>query len=146
MDGPAHVWSAEFAFARYEHGCLKAELDDIRAAADKVGRLSPTEAAKAVKGVRAWLALVVYPKIDRVTASTRATRIMRIEHDQIEQMGPTLEADVEALRAGTVTHERVCEIRAHLLGLESMVRAHIARQEEFLRPELEAPTEGDRDG
>lgn len=142
--------AADFAFARYEHAQLKAELDGIRTAAGTVGRLSALEAAKALSGVRAWLAntlaphaawenLVVYPEIDRGTATTWATKLMRFEHRQIAGMGPVLEHDIELLRTGPVTHELVCDIRAHLLNLESMLRAHIEKEDEFLRPEIDSP-------
>jgi iron-sulfur cluster repair protein YtfE (RIC family) len=142
--------SADFAFARYEHAQLKGELDEIRTAAYTVGRLPALDVAKAVSRVRAWLVttlgphvawenLVVYPEIDRATATTSATRLMRSEHRQIERMCPVLEADIELLRTGAVTHERVRDIRAHLLGLESLLRAHIDREDEFLQPEIDSP-------
>jgi len=144
--------SADFAFARYEHAQLKAQLDDIRTAADTVGRLSPLEAARAVTRVRNWLAttlgphaawenVVVYPEIDRATASTWPTRLMRFEHREIERLGFVLEADIELLRTGPVTHERVCDIRAHLLDLESTLRAHIEKEDELLQPEIDSPDE-----
>lgn len=142
--------AADFAFARHEHAQLKAELDEIRTAAGTVGRLSALEAAEALSAVRTWLAntlaphaawenLVVYPEIDRATATNWATKLMRFEHHQIEGMGPVLEADIELLRTGPVTHEMVCDIRAHVLGLESMLRAHIDKEDEFLQPEIDSP-------
>lgn len=142
--------AADFAFARYEHAQLKAELDDIRTAADTVGRLSALDAANAVSRVRVWLAttlgphaawedLVVYPEIDRATATTWATKLLRFEHRQIEDMGPVLEHDIELLRTGPVTHELVCDIRAHLLTLESLLRAHIRKEDELLQPEIDSP-------
>jgi hypothetical protein len=150
MVGTIRMTAADFAFARYEHAQLRAQLDDIRAAADTVGRLSPLEAARAVSRVRAWLAttlgphaawenLVVYPAIERGTATTAATNLMRSEHRQIEHMGFVLEADADLLRAGPVTHDLVCDIRAHLLGLQSILCTHMEREDEFLRPEIDSP-------
>jgi iron-sulfur cluster repair protein YtfE (RIC family) len=144
----AKTTSPDAAFARYEHRQLKAELDEIHTTADAVGRLAPAEVVRAVSRVREWLAttlgphvawedVVVYPEIDRVAASELATRLMHLEHLQIRRMGVVLESDIETLRTGAMTHEHVCEIRAHLLGLETMLRAHIEKEETLLLPYLD---------
>jgi hemerythrin-like domain-containing protein len=148
--GTDQVVSADFAFAHYEHGQLKAELEYVHEAADTVGRLSPEEAASAVARIRLWLAacvgphtawedLVLYPQIDRVLATTQATRLMRCEHLQIHGIEPVLDADIELLRTGSVTHDKVADIRAHLLDLESLVRVHVETEEQFLRTEINNP-------
>jgi hemerythrin-like domain-containing protein len=142
--------SADFAFARYEHAQLKAQLDDIRSAAESVGRLSALEAAKAVNRVRAWLAttvaphaawenLVVYPEIDRANPGMWATGLLRSEHREIERIGFVLEADVELLRTSPTTHELICDVRAHLVALESLLRAHIEKEDQLLQPEIDSP-------
>lgn len=152
MSATFRMTAADFAFARHEHAQLKADLDDIRVASDTVGRLPASEAAKAVSRVRTWLAttlgphaawedLVVYPEIDRATATKWATRLMRFEHRQFRRMGSLLDQDVGLLRSGPVTHERVCEIRGHLIALESMLRAHIEKEDEYLKPEIDSPDE-----
>ena len=141
----ADMTSADFAFARYEHRQIKASLEDIRQAADTIGRLSPALAANAVSRIRAWLATslgphaawedtVVYPEIDQATATEWATKLMRFEHHQIERLGPVLEADVALLRTGPVSHAQLADIRAHLIGLEALLRAHIEKEETFLLP------------
>jgi iron-sulfur cluster repair protein YtfE (RIC family) len=143
---------ANFAFARYEHTHLTADLDEIRTAAYAVGRVSAPDAVNAVRHVRDWLVtdlaphaawenLVVYPEFDRLAATSDATRVMRLEHRQIEAMAFVLDADIEQLRSGPVSHLMVCDIRAHLLGLESLLRTHIKKEDELLRPEIDSPDE-----
>jgi iron-sulfur cluster repair protein YtfE (RIC family) len=144
----AKTTSPDAAFARYEHKQLKAELDEIRTVAETVGRLGPTEVVRAVGRLREWLAttlgphltwedVVVYPEIDRVAAAELATSLMRFEHHQIQRLGAILDSDIATLRAGPVTHEQVCEMRAHLLGLETMLRTHIEKEEALLLPYLD---------
>jgi hemerythrin-like domain-containing protein len=144
----ASVIGAEYSFARHEHAELGAGLDEIHTVADAVGRLAATDAAHAVLGVRGWLATVliphaewedsvIYPEIERVTGTKWATKLMRFEHLQIERAGQLLDGDVELLRDGLLTHAQLCEIRAHLLGLEALLRAHIEREELFLLPVIE---------
>jgi hemerythrin-like domain-containing protein len=137
--------SAASTFARYEHTEIKAELDVIGTAADAVGRLSAYEAARAVSRVGAWLATglgphaaweeaVVYAALDRAPETTWAATLMRFEHHQIERLGAVLDADAELLRSGPVSHETACDIRAHLVGLEALLRAHIEKEEAVLLP------------
>lgn len=145
----AKTTSPDAAFARYEHRQLKAELDEIRTVADSVGRLGPADVERAIARVREWLAttlgphvawedVVVYPEIDRIAADELATRIMHLEHLQLRRMGNVLDTDIETLRTGTMTHEHVCEIRAHLLTLETMLRTHIEKEEALLLPYLDS--------
>lgn len=144
----AKTTSPDAAFARYEHRQLKAELDEIRTVADAVGRLARAEVVREVSRVRDWLATtlgphvawedaIVYPEIDSLAASELATRLVHFEHSQLGRMGAVLDADIETLRSGALTHEHVCEIRAHLLALETMLRTHIEKEEALLLPYLD---------
>jgi len=144
----ADVIGAESSFARHEHSEFGPDLDEIHAVADAVGRLAATDAAHAVLGVRGWFATVlmphatwedavIYPEIDRVTGTKWATKLMRFEHHQIERTAQLLDGDIELLREGMLTHAQLCEIRAHLLGLETLLRAHIEREELFLLPVIQ---------
>lgn len=141
----ADVVGAEYHFARHEHSELAAGLERMHEVADTVGRLAATDAAHAVRGVQDWLATVlmphaawedttVYQEIDRIAGTRWATKLMRFEHRQIERTAHLLDGDVDLLREGVLTHSQLCEIRAHLLGLESMVRSHMEREELFLLP------------
>jgi hypothetical protein len=141
------VVGAEYTFAKHEHAELKASLDEIHAAAAAIGRTSPERASGAVRRIRNWLATVlvphaawedaiVYPEIEERIGTDWATKLMRYEHFQIERAAAKLDGDLELLQGG-LTHEQLCEIRGHLLGLEMLLRAHVEREELFLLPVLD---------
>lgn len=140
----ADVAGAEYSFTKHEHTELRAALDSIHIAAGKIGRSSPAESVEAVRRIRNWLAAVegphaawedaiVYPEVERVTGTEWSTKLMRFEHYQIERAAHKLDQDIDALRA-PLEHDQACEIRAHLLGIEMLLRAHIEREELFLLP------------
>jgi iron-sulfur cluster repair protein YtfE (RIC family) len=137
---------AEFTFAKQEHREFRAGVDEIHTVADSIGSRAPADSLAALWRVRNWFNTVVdphaawedtvlYPEIDRLTHTEWATKLMRYEHLQIEQAAEKLDADLELMK-GPMTHDQVCEIRGHLLSLESMLRAHMEREEKFLLPLL----------
>ena len=83
----------------------------------------------------AWEDAVAYPEIERMTHTDWSTKMMRFEHYQIQRAAAKLETDARLLQ-GSVSHDKLCEIRGHLLSLESMLRAHMEREEKFLLPLL----------
>jgi hemerythrin-like domain-containing protein len=67
---------------------------------------------------------------------------MRFEHQQIHAAAKALESAAHAFREHP-GNDQLCDVRAHLYGLEALLRAHIAREELFLLPVLQ-PIESQR--
>ena len=143
----ADVVGSELTFARHEHQELRAGLDQIHAAANSLGWTSNEQSATAIWRIRdwfqtvlvphaAWEDAVVYPQIEQRTHTEWSVKQMRYEHYQIERAAAALTDDIEVLH-GPITHDRACEIRGHLLGLEALLRAHLEREELFLMPVLD---------
>jgi hemerythrin-like domain-containing protein len=65
---------------------------------------------------------------------------MRFEHHQISHAASRLEADREALRHEP-NHDQACELVSHLVALETLLRAHVEREERFLLPLLDEASE-----
>jgi iron-sulfur cluster repair protein YtfE (RIC family) len=144
----ADVAGAEYSFARHEHAELRAGLAELHDIADVAGRVPATEAAAAIRRIRHWLAAVlvphaawedsvIYPEIEEATGTKWATKLMRFEHFQIERSVQVLDQDILTLAEPVITHDQVCEIRSHILGLEAVLRAHIEREDLFLLPILQ---------
>jgi hemerythrin-like domain-containing protein len=142
----ADAVGAEFTFAKHEHMELRLGVDEIHETATVLGWTSNPQAGKRIGRVRNWIQTVlvphiawedavVYPEIERITNTDWSVKQARYEHFQIERAASKLTHDIELLR-GAVTHEQACEIRAHLIGLETLLRAHIEREELFLLPVL----------
>jgi len=143
----ADVVGAEFSFAKHEHRELRRGLDDIHGAAAVLGWSSNQQAAAAIGRVRnwvqavlvphaAWEDAVVYPEIERRTGTDWSVKQARYEHYQIERAAGRLTADIEVLH-GPVTHEQACEIRSHLIALETLLRSHMEREDLFLLPVID---------
>jgi hypothetical protein len=143
----ADVAGAELSFAKHEHAELRAGIDEIHEAAGVLGWTSNEQAAVSIGRVRnwvqavlvphaAWEDAVIYPEIERRTHTDWSVKLARYEHYQIERAAGCLGADIETLR-GPVTHQEACEIRAHLIALETLIRAHMEREELFLLPAID---------
>jgi hemerythrin-like domain-containing protein len=64
---------------------------------------------------------------------------MRHEHHQIAAIAARIEHD-RAVIEDPMTHDRSCALRADLVGLVTLLRAHIEREELFLLPVLASAT------
>jgi iron-sulfur cluster repair protein YtfE (RIC family) len=142
----ADAVGAEFSFAKHEHVELRRGVDEIHETASALGWTSNPQAAKRIGHVRNWIQAVLvphvvwedavlYPEIERRTETDWSVKQARYEHFQIERAASKLTHDIELL-LGPVTHEQACEIRAHLIALEALLRAHMEREELFLLPVL----------
>jgi len=142
----ADVAGSEFWFARQEHREMRAGVDEIHVVADSVGSSSAGQVivglhrisdwfTRTIQPHAAWEDLVAYPEVERITHTDWSTKMMRFEHYQIQRAAEQLESDAQ-LMEGSVSHDLLLEIRAHLLSLESLLRAHMEREETFLFPIL----------
>ena len=143
----ADVVGAELSFARNEHSELRAGVDAIHDTASELGWTSNQQTAASIGRVRnwvqavlvphaAWEDAVVYPEIERRTHTEWSVKQARYEHYQIERAAGLLTEDIELLD-GPITHEQACEIRSHLIALETLLRSHMEREELFLLPVID---------
>jgi hemerythrin-like domain-containing protein len=79
----------------------------------------------------------LYPEVDRRAGTPWATKLMSFEHRQIRDATHELAAARTALRESG-SSAAVIEVRGRLFALEAILRAHLAREERFLLPLLEA--------
>lgn len=149
----ADVARAEYAFASHEHAELLAGLEQIHVAAEVVGRASPVDALVWIRRVRNWTVgtlephavweeSTIYREIDEITGTTWSTKLMRFEHYQIGRTALLLDEDIATFERGVPAHEQRFEIYAHLIALETLVRAHIEREEAFLLPLVDGTGQG----
>lgn len=142
------AYGPDYAFTHSEHKDLAMGIDRIHRVADMAGRLPATQVATEVRRLCEWLAAVLEPHmlwentvlyraVERVTGCGLPTRLMRFEHRQIQRGINALDGDARIFRDGVVTHEELCDIRSHLLGLEALLRAHIEREELAVLPMLD---------
>ncbi len=138
----------ERAFAISEHRELGRGVDRIH----EVGVLRGThqELSVAALEVLHWIDKVLaphaewedrwlYPEVDRRAGTPWATRLMSFEHQQIRDAATAL-ASARAQLHDAPSNARDMDVRAGLLALEAIVRAHMVREERFLIPLLEADT------
>lgn len=135
------------AFVRHEHQDLRPGLYRIHDLALRATHLPTPELSVGVLDVLAWTAEVLgphmaweeaslYPEFDAVAATPWATRLMRFEHHQIHE----LVVQLRARRADLVAHDGVhdpAQVMASLVALETLVRAHVEREERELIPLLD---------
>jgi iron-sulfur cluster repair protein YtfE (RIC family) len=134
-------------FTEHQHRELKRGIDHIHDVACRIeGWVTPDLAIRVRDRLRwldrelephvAWEESWLYPEIDAHTGSRWATRAARFDHQQIREAVARVRADEDALLGGA-SAELLPDLRCHLLGLETLLRAHIEREERYLMPLLE---------
>lgn len=147
MTGFARSFTAERSFAEHEHRDLRPGVERIHEVARAVGTIAAPDLAIVLLDVLDWVDQVVephaawedawlYPEIDRRAGTPWATKMPRYEHHQIRAAASRLELDRETLRHEP-DHDQACELRGHLVALETLLRAHVEREERFLFPLLD---------
>lgn len=145
--GSQRTFTAERSFVDHEHRDLRPGIERIHEVARCVGTVAAPDLAIVLLDVLDWVDQVVephaawedgwlYPEFDRRAGTPWATKLMRFEHHQIRQAASRLEADRETLRHEP-DHDQSCDLVGHLIALETLLRAHVEREERFLIPLLE---------
>jgi iron-sulfur cluster repair protein YtfE (RIC family) len=143
----------EREFAAHEHRELVRGIDRIHEVGMSVG--TNDELSVAALEIMHWIDAVLdphaewedrwlYPQIDRRAGTPWATRLMSFEHQQIRDAAQVL-ASSRARFHDAPTQAGALEVRARLFAVEAILRAHMAREERFLIPLLDAqstPTVG----
>lgn len=132
---------------RAEHRELLPHIEQLRAAADEVGR-APAHVLRAkVEEAYGFLSghLVpharaedeaLYPEVARLMGAPAATATMQRDHVEVTR----LIADLATLRAGgfdDLDAHRENELRRVLYGLYALVKTHFAKEEEVYLPLLD---------
>src|SRR4051794_25619298 len=144
----ADVAGAELAFARHEHAELRAGLDQVHRAARTLDQAPATDATARLRPICRWLTdelmphiawetAVVFSEVDEASATGWPTSLMRFDHAQIDRAALVVEKDVERLCRNEATTDERREAYDHLVTLESLVRAHLEREEAFVMPILD---------
>jgi hemerythrin-like domain-containing protein len=147
MMGSQRTFTAERSFVDHEHRDLRPGIDRIHEVARCVGTVAAPDLSIVLLDVLDWVDQIVephaawedgwlYPEFDRRAGTPWATKLMRFEHHQIRQAASRLEADRETLRHEP-DHDQSCDLVGHLIALETLLRAHVEREERFLIPLLE---------
>lgn len=142
------VAGAEYQFARHEHDELRAGLDEMHFAARAILQTTFADGARRIGPVCGWLTgvlmphiawegAVIFPEIDEVSTSTWPTRLMRFDHLQINRAALVVEKDIERICNGQPTPDERRDAYDRLVGLETLIRAHLEREETFALPILD---------
>jgi iron-sulfur cluster repair protein YtfE (RIC family) len=135
-------------FVEHEHRELARDLDRINEAGMLVGTndelsIAALEILHWVKAVlephATWEDRWLYPEIDTRAGTAWATKLMSFEHVQIREAVEAL-ATARARFHEAPTSVGGIAVRARLFALEAILRAHLAREERFLIPMLDAET------
>lgn len=140
-------------FVEQEHRELGRGITSIREAADGMELTVAQDVDHRLRGVLdwfetrfkahlAWEDAWLFPQLDGLVGTEWVGRIVRFEHEQIRCAFGELETERHGLPA-LPDREALRDIRARLYGLESLVRAHVEREEWLLFPVLDDESEGD---
>jgi len=139
------------AFVEHDHEELVIALDSIHKVAAELAGLPPDRKAKSIAKVLSWIDETLKPhlaweeswlcpEIDTRAQTTWVTRLVRFDHRQIADQADRIKAH-QWLDHGP-SHEAEAELFGDLLGLETLLRADLEREEHFLIPLL--ASEADR--
>jgi len=138
----------EGQFVENEHRRLRAGLAKLQDSIDEAHRLTRSAVAERVASTLAWLRRDVlphaaweeawlYPHLDQTAGTSWATRVLRFEHEQIREVATALESTFQALHDHW-SIELSFELVTALTRLETLVSAHLAQEEWFVTPLLDA--------
>src|SRR5688500_13180389 len=137
---------------RWEHReVLAPRLDALRRVADSVGTAPVEEVRKGVEEVYAflvqdliphaeWEDAVLYPAVGGALGVPWAAAAMSSEHEDIRDLAEELENQKDDLRGDTLREGVTSSLRRILYGLYTLVRVHLAKEEEIYLPVLERPS------
>lgn len=146
------IWS----FIEHEHLDLVRGINRVHEVAYEIGAHAAPDLSDHLLGVlrwvqsvlephMAWEEAILYPEIDRRAGTRWATRMARFDHHQIRVVAARLRNDQHELAHHT-SAELQTELRFALSGLETLLRAHVEREERFLIPVLRDDDESDPPG
>jgi hemerythrin-like domain-containing protein len=134
---------------RDEHKELYPEVESLRHAAEAVNEaLSAADRAK-IEEAYEFLTrhllphaqaeeAALYPAVQKVMGTLFGTATMQRDHVEVHRLTEELGAQLERLRASTLTQQDVRALRQVLYGLYALVRLHFAKEEDVYLPLLDS--------
>ena len=144
---PRQGVAVERRILSHEHREIEHVVGRIEATAEMAGNLAARDLASALRSLLDsiektllphldWEDNFCFPEMDRLAATPWATRLLRLQHQQIRQSVERLEADWLALRREP-THRQLVDLRARLYGLHALMSAHFEQEERVILPFLD---------
>ena len=84
----------------------------------------------------AWEEAWLYPRLDTTAGTAWATRVLRFQHEQIRDLATALEAAFVSAE-GRWTPEAGYQLALAMTRLETLISAHLAQEQWFVRPLLD---------
>ncbi len=157
-DGPVASTCQEAVVERrilnHEHREIEHLVGRIEATAEMAGNLAASDLASAVRSLLDameksllrhidWEDDHCFPEMDHLAATPWATRLLRIQHEQVRRALEHLEADWRALQTEPAlqpesAHRRLVDLRGRLYGLHAQMSSHLEQEEVVVMPFLEA--------
>jgi iron-sulfur cluster repair protein YtfE (RIC family) len=133
---------------REEHKELLPYIEQLKGLADGIGsagtetiRRGLAEAERFLRGHLIPHAQtedrVLYPEVQRVMGSAKATGTMSRDHEEVGKLAGELSALRERLPEGNLSGQQEVELRRVLYGLYALVKLHFAKEEEIYLPLLD---------
>ena len=124
-----------------EHEAIRADIDEVRAAAEALGSAEPAAAMEQVRRVHRLLVSEVgphedaeerelYPAVDRLLGGTDATATMSRAHAEIAHQTRRLGQLIDDIMPGQPDGADIADLRALLYGLHAILRLHTAQEDE----------------
>jgi len=124
-----------------EHEAIRADIDEVRAAAEALGSAGPAAAMERVRRVHRLLVSEVsphedaeerelYPALDQLLGGTDATATMSRAHAEIAHQIRRLGQLLDDIGAGPPDDVDLADLRALLYGLHAILRLHTAQEDE----------------
>jgi iron-sulfur cluster repair protein YtfE (RIC family) len=139
---------------RDEHKDLLPHVEELREAADAIGRVPDDELRRQLDAAYEFLARhliphataedrALYPVVDRVLGAPGATGTMSRDHVEVGRLTDELRALRAEAGAKGVDEARATALRRVLYGLYALVKVHFAKEEEVYLPLLDAKLPAD---
>ena len=134
----------------HEHREIEHVVARIETTAEMSGNLAARDLASALRSLLDsvektllphldWEDNFCFAEMDRLAGTPWATRLLRLQHQQVRQVIERLEADWLALRREP-THRQLVDLRARLYGLHAVMCSHFEQEERVVLPFLESET------
>ena len=124
-----------------EHEQIRADIEELREAADCLGYVFPDEALRQVRRADEILTSRIlpheqaeerdlYPALDRMLGSAEATATMSRAHAEIARQTRRIGQLLGDIGAGPPDDADIADLRAMLYGLHAILRLHTAQEDE----------------
>jgi len=139
-----HMADADAALTKRfqdEHLAIRADIDQVRSAADSLDVVDPTESMVLVRRVHKLLVeevgpheeaeqVVLYPALDRILGGNEPTAPMSRAHVEIAHQIKRLGQVLDDIGSDGPDREDIAELRQLLYGLHAILRLHTDQEDE----------------